>query len=87
MTLAHEIKAAGIPFAVASDNTRDQFYAYGDLDMMEVFTQVQSHCSFQVGLEVPDWVTRHGFGAAGLQDLSPGQTLRGLAGGCDFHPC
>jgi cytosine deaminase len=24
---------------MASDNTRDQFYAYGDLDMLEVFTQ------------------------------------------------
>lgn len=40
VTLAHEIKEAGVPFAMASDNTRDQFYAYGDLDMMEVFTQV-----------------------------------------------
>ena len=29
-----------MPFAIASDNTRDQFYAYGDLDMLEVFTQV-----------------------------------------------
>ena len=40
MTLAHEIRAAAVPFAIASDNTRDQFYAYGDLDMLEVFTQV-----------------------------------------------
>ena len=29
-----------MPTALASDNTRDQFYAYGDLDMLEVFTQV-----------------------------------------------
>jgi len=27
--------------AVASDNTRDQFYAYGDLDLLEVFGQVR----------------------------------------------
>ena len=40
VTLAHEIRAAAVPFAIASDNTRDQFYAYGDLDMLEVFTQV-----------------------------------------------
>lgn len=39
VTLLHEMKARGIPVAVASDNTRDPFYAYGDLDMVEVFTQ------------------------------------------------
>jgi cytosine deaminase len=33
----HELRAAGIPVMVASDNTRDPFYAYGDLDMVEVF--------------------------------------------------
>ena len=38
----HELKAAGIPVAVASDNIRDQFYAYGDLDMLEVFNQVST---------------------------------------------
>jgi hypothetical protein len=36
VTLLHELKAAGVPVAIASDNTRDQFYAYGDLDMLEV---------------------------------------------------
>jgi cytosine/creatinine deaminase len=35
----HEFKAAGIPVMVASDNTRDPFYAYGDLDMLEVFRE------------------------------------------------
>ena len=29
----------GVPVAVASDNTRDPFYAYGDLDMVEVFRE------------------------------------------------
>ena len=28
-----------IPVAIASDNTRDPFYAYGDLDAVEVFSQ------------------------------------------------
>jgi cytosine deaminase len=37
VTLVHEMKARGIPVSVASDNTRDPFYAYGDLDMLEVF--------------------------------------------------
>ena len=37
VTLLHEMKARGIPVAIASDNTRDPFYAYGDLDAAEVF--------------------------------------------------
>ena len=40
ITLLHELRAAGIPTSLASDNARDQFYAYGDLDMLEVFNQV-----------------------------------------------
>jgi len=39
VTLLHEMKARGIPVAVASDNTRDPFYAYGDLDMLEVYRE------------------------------------------------
>jgi cytosine/creatinine deaminase len=37
VTLLHELGARGIRVAVASDNTRDPFYAYGDLDLLEVF--------------------------------------------------
>lgn len=39
VTLLKELKAAGVSVAVASDNTRDPFYAYGDLDPVEVFAQ------------------------------------------------
>ncbi|MGB7097966.1 MAG: cytosine deaminase [Xanthobacteraceae bacterium] len=39
VTLLKELAAAGVPVAVASDNTRDAFYAYGDLDPIEVFAQ------------------------------------------------
>jgi cytosine deaminase len=35
----HELAAAGIPVMIASDNTRDPFHAYGDLDMLEVFRE------------------------------------------------
>jgi cytosine deaminase len=35
----HEVYAAGVPALIASDNTRDPFYAYGDLDMLEVFRE------------------------------------------------
>jgi cytosine deaminase len=34
-----ELEAGGIAVAVASDNTRDPFYAYGDLDMLEVYRE------------------------------------------------
>ncbi len=39
VTLVHEMADRGIPTAFASDNTRDPFYAYGDLDMMEVLRE------------------------------------------------
>lgn len=34
-----EFKAAGLQTMVASDNARDPFYAYGDLDLVEVFRE------------------------------------------------
>lgn len=37
VTLVHEMERRGIAVAVGSDNTRDPFYAYGDLDMLETF--------------------------------------------------
>jgi cytosine/creatinine deaminase len=39
VTLLNELKAAGVSVAVASDNTRDPFYAYGDLDGFEVLRE------------------------------------------------
>ncbi|MEO5805488.1 cytosine deaminase [Devosia sp.] len=39
VTLLNEFKAAGATVTIASDNTRDPFYAYGDLDGMEVFRE------------------------------------------------
>ena len=39
VTLAHEIRAAGIPIALAGDNCRDYWYPYGDHDMVDIFRQ------------------------------------------------
>jgi cytosine deaminase len=39
VTALHELKRAGVEVMIASDNTRDPFYAYGDLDMLEVFRE------------------------------------------------
>jgi cytosine deaminase len=35
----HELAAAGVTVLTASDNTRDPFYAYGDLDVLEVYRE------------------------------------------------
>jgi cytosine deaminase len=35
----HELAAAGVTTMVSSDNTRDPFYAYGDLDLIEVYRE------------------------------------------------
>lgn len=39
VTLLHELKARGVPVMIASDNARDPFYAYGDMDGLEVFRE------------------------------------------------
>lgn len=39
VTLIHELAQAGIPVALASDNCRDPFHAFGDHDVLEVFSQ------------------------------------------------
>lgn len=53
VTLLHEMKERGTPVMVASDNTRDPFYAYGDLDMLEVYREATRilHFDHPVG----DW--------------------------------
>jgi len=39
LTLIHDLLDAGVPVACASDNVRDAFHAYGDLDAAEVYLQ------------------------------------------------
>lgn len=54
ITLVHEMKARGINVSFASDNTRDPFYAYGDMDMVEVLREATriGHLDHSG----PDWV-------------------------------
>ncbi|NNF25474.1 MAG: cytosine deaminase [Rhodobacteraceae bacterium] len=52
-TLVHEMKARGINVSFASDNTRDPFYAYGDLDMIEVMREATRLCHLDHSGE--DW--------------------------------
>lgn len=39
VTLLQEMSARGIPVMVASDNARDPFHAYGDLDLVETYRE------------------------------------------------
>jgi cytosine deaminase len=39
VTALHELRDAGVNVMIASDNVRDPFYAYGDLDMLEVWRE------------------------------------------------
>ncbi|MFI4999297.1 MAG: cytosine deaminase [Reyranellales bacterium] len=54
VTLLHELKAYGLAVAIGGDNVRDPFYAYGDHDMLETFTQAVkiAHLDHPYG----DWI-------------------------------
>lgn len=49
-----EFRTAGIPVMFASDNTRDPFFAYGDLDLIEVFREATRIAHLDHGED--DWL-------------------------------
>ena len=51
LTLIHELMDAGVAVASASDNVRDAFHAYGDMDAAEVYLQTvkQAHLDSRLG--------------------------------------
>ncbi len=55
VTLLREMRNWGIPVAVASDNTRDPFYGYGDLDGLEVLREAVR--ILQLDCPVREWVS------------------------------
>ena len=69
VTLLHEMRARGIAVSVSSDNTRDPFYAYGDLDMVEVYREATriAHLDHPVG-DWPASVTTTPASVAGFAD-------------------
>ncbi|MBL8582584.1 MAG: cytosine deaminase [Rhizobiaceae bacterium] len=81
VTLLHEMKARGIPVAVASDNTRDPFYAYGDLDMLEVYRMATR--ILHLDHPVDDWPRAVGATPAGIMRLANAGTLQ-AGGQADF---
>ncbi|WFP60288.1 cytosine deaminase [Mesorhizobium sp. WSM4904] len=81
VTLLHEMKARDIKVAVASDNTRDPFYAYGDLDMLEVYRMATRilHFDHPVG----DWPKAIAATPAEVMRLDGAGTLA-AGGSADF---
>jgi cytosine deaminase len=51
ITLVHELREAGVRVVMGSDNTRDPFYGFGDLDLAEVFREAVriGHLDIPVG--------------------------------------
>lgn len=78
VTLLHEMKARGINVAVASDNTRDPFYAYGDLDMLEVYRMATR--ILQLDHPVADWPRTVGAFPAKAMGLDDAGILKAGAG-------
>jgi cytosine deaminase len=77
ITLLHELRAAGVPVALGSDNTRDPFHIAGDLDMVEVFRE-----AVRIGhLDVPvgDWPLAVGSIPAAAMRLPSGRLMAGAA--------
>ena len=70
----HELDAAGLAVAVASDNTRDPFYAYGDLDMIEVFREATR--ILQLDHSDRPWARLLGPAPAGIMRLDAAGTIR-----------
>ena len=54
LTLIHEFMEAGVPVACASDNVRDAFHAYGDMDAAEVYIESvrAAHLDSRLGASV-----------------------------------
>lgn len=69
LTLLHEALETGVRVCCASDNVRDAFYAYGDLDPWEVFVAAVRAGHLDSRLDTaPAVVTRHPADLMGLPD-------------------
>ena len=77
VTLLHEMTDRGIPVAVASDNTRDPFYAYGDLDLIEVYAQATR--ILHLDHPIADWIKTVSTSAAKMIGTDHGRLATGGA--------
>jgi cytosine deaminase len=70
----HEMKARGLRVAVAGDNVRDPFYAYGDHDMLDTFAQAVK--ILQLDTPLGDWIAAATETPAAIMGLADRGTLR-----------
>jgi len=77
VTVLHEMKARGMRVAVAGDNCRDPFYAYGDHDMLDTYTQAVKILHLDHPLS--DWIRAATETPAAIMGLDRG-VLRAGAG-------
>lgn len=70
-----ELQDAGVTVMVASDNTRDPFYAYGDLDALEVAREATRILHLDHG--GPDWAAMLGPTPAALMGVRAGRIAAG----------
>ncbi|WP_299809830.1 cytosine deaminase [uncultured Roseibium sp.] len=75
VTLLHEMRARGIPVSVASDNTRDPFYAYGDLDLVEVYAQATR--ILHLDHPIADWISSVSSTSADIMNVPHGRLRPG----------
>ena len=75
VTVLHEMKARGLRVAVAGDNCRDPFYAYGDHDMLDTFIQAVKilHLDHPFG----DWIRAATETPAAIMGLDRGRLVSG----------
>lgn len=76
LTLLRELKAAGVPVALASDNCRDPYHPFGDHDLLEVFGSGVRHGHLDV--DVGDWPSAVTTGPAAAMG-SPVRLQRGAS--------
>jgi cytosine deaminase len=74
VTVLHEMKARGMRVAVAGDNCRDPFYAYGDHDMLDTFTQAVK--ILQLDHPLGEWIDAASATPAAIMGLATGGSIR-----------
>ncbi|WP_175110655.1 cytosine deaminase, partial [Paraburkholderia solisilvae] len=79
VTLLHEMKSRGLRVAVAGDNCRDPFHAYGDHDMLDTFTQAVR--ILQLDHPFADWLTTATRAPAEIMRLDNDDSIGALAVG------
>jgi len=76
VTLVHELRAAGVPVSVASDNCGDPFYPYGDHDVLEVMREATRILHLDHSL---CWSAAVGATPAGVMGLEMGRVQAGAS--------